>query len=231
MIDSEIRQTRKRSPAVAHPGAVEPPEPEYFVPLPRSFYEPSAEQVAPALLGQWLVRRLPEGLVAGLVVETEAYIVGDDACHAARGMTARNRVMFGPPGHSYVYFIYGCHFCVNAVCMPAGTAEAVLIRAVEPCHGLELARKNRPTKSDLTLTNGPGRLCQALLIGRECNGVDLCDPASGLFVAANGRAGEFKVQRGPLLRTPRIGINRSVELRLRFFLSASPWISRPAAFG
>src|SRR5262245_5757234 len=100
-----------------------------FVPVPKSFYEPSAAAVAPMLLGHWLIRRTAKGLCGGPVVETEAYLVGDPASHGFVGETNRNRVMYGPPGHAYVYLIYGNYFCVNTVCQPKGRAEAVLIRA------------------------------------------------------------------------------------------------------
>src|SRR4051812_16941672 len=125
-------------------------------PLPRSFYEPSALKVAPALLGHFLLRRSPKGLAGGLIVETEAYLCDDPACHAAPGPTDPNRVMFGPSGHAYVYFIYGCHFCVNAVCLPPGVGEAVLIRAIEPTFGESTMKTNRPVSKHADLTNGPG---------------------------------------------------------------------------
>src|SRR4051812_8022850 len=106
-----------------------------FTTLPRKFYEPSASEVGPALLGHWLLRRTGTGVIGGLIVETEAYVLGDEACHAAPGLTKRNAVMFGEPGRAYIYFIYGCHFCVNVVCQPPGMAEAVLIRAIQPTFG------------------------------------------------------------------------------------------------
>ena len=137
-----------------------------FEPLPRSFYEPSAKVVARRLLGHWLLRQTAEGLCGGPIVETEAYLEGDAACHAASGLSARNRVMFGRPGHAYVYFIYGAHYCVNAVCLPGGRAEAVLIRAVEPSLGEDLLRKRRPALLPRELASGPAKLCQAMAIDR-----------------------------------------------------------------
>src|SRR5690242_6159750 len=115
-----------------------------FEPLPRAFYRPSAAKVAPALLGKWLIRNTPAGPCGGPIVETEAYVQGDPACHAFCGPTARNRVMWGHPGVAYVYLIYGNHFCVNAVCCPEGTAEAVLIRAIEAAQGQEWMFRQRP---------------------------------------------------------------------------------------
>ena len=137
-------------------------------PLPRSFYEPSAEAVAPLLLGHWLIRNLPSGPCGGPIVEAEAYLADDPASHGFGGETARNRAMYGPPGRAYVYLIYGFHFCVNAVCRPAAQAEAVLIRAIEAEFGLELMRQNRHVPSAIQLTNGPGKLCAALAIDPHC---------------------------------------------------------------
>jgi DNA-3-methyladenine glycosylase len=197
-----------------------------FRPLPRKFYEPSALVVAPELLGHWLLRETPEGPVGGPIVETEAYIAGDAACHAAPGMTPRNRVMFGPPGHAYVYFIYGCHFCVNAVCQPPGKAEAVLIRAVEAQIGLASLCKRRRVKEQRSLTNGPGKLCEAMQIDRRLNGADLCDRGSRLVVAQNPEVQAFRDQHGPVVTTVRIGITRSADLPLRFYLDGSAFVSR-----
>src|SRR5437899_5296316 len=156
-----------------------------FTPLPRAFYEPSAEVVAPGLLGHWLIPNTPRGYWGGPIVETEGYLTDDPACHAAPGLTPRNRVMFGPPGHAYVYFIYGCHFCVNAVCRPPGTGEAVLIRAIEPSFGQDSMRRRRSAREERQLTSGPGKLCQALDIERTLDGVDLCQQGAPLFIAEN----------------------------------------------
>jgi DNA-3-methyladenine glycosylase len=197
-------------------------------PLPRTFYQPSARQVAPELLGHLLVRNTARGKVAAAIVETEAYLLDDPACHGAPGPTPRNRIMFGPAGFAYVYFIYGCHFCVNAVCQPTGRAEAVLIRAVHPVMGEALMRASRPTTHRHQLTNGPGKLCQALSIDRKLNGADLCAAESDLFIAANPSVAEFRQQFGPVQTGPRIGINKAKELALRFWLNCDPFISRGA---
>jgi DNA-3-methyladenine glycosylase len=200
-----------------------------FAPLARAFYEPSAEVVAAKLLGHWLIRNTPRGLCGGLIVETEAYVTGDAACHAFNGPTPRNRVMWGPPGHCYVYFIYGNHWCVNAVCQPAGLAEAVLVRAVEPALGLELMKEQRPVKDPRQLTNGPGKLCAAMQIDRNLNGVDLCAASSPLFIAANKSVKASLRKLGPIVTTTRIGITRAAEAHLRFYLQNSRFVSRSVA--
>jgi len=197
-----------------------------FRPLPRHFYEPSAKVIALALLGHWLIRNTANGPCGGPIVETEAYLVGDPACHGAPGSTARNRVMFGRPGHGYVYLIYGLHYCVNAVCQPVGTAEAVLIRAVEVAWGEELMRRRRPVAATRDLTNGPAKLCQAMDIDRGLDGVDLCDPHSALFIARNPAAEAFRRTMGPIVTTTRIGLTRAMDLSLRFYLEGSPFVSQ-----
>ncbi len=193
--------------------------------LPKSFYEPSAKVVAPLLLGHWLIRNTGAGPCGGVIVETEAYLSDDPACHGAPGPTPRNRVMFGAPGHGYVYLIYGYHFCVNAVCRPTGVAEAVLIRALEPAFGENLMRKWRAVAKSRDLTNGPAKLCEAMKIDRDLDGIELCDPASALFVAENPRAAEFRKTRGPIVTATRIGITRAAGLPLRFYLEGSEFVS------
>jgi DNA-3-methyladenine glycosylase len=197
--------------------------------LPRAFYEPSAKVVAPRLLGHWLVRNTPLGRAGGLIVETEAYLVNDPACHGAPGPTLRNKVMFESPGRGYVYLIYGCHFCVNAVCRPAGVAEAVLIRAIEPAFGEDFMRHERPVSRDKDLTNGPAKLCEALGIDRALDGVDICDATSTLFIAENPQAQKVRRRKGPIITTTRIGITRAAALPLRFYLDGSPFVSRRAS--
>ncbi len=189
-------------------------------PLARDFFEPSAAAVAPRLLGHWLLRREKDHFIGGPITEVEAYIQGDAACHAANGPTPRNGVMFGPPGYAYVYFIYGCHFCVNAVCAPAGIGEAVLIRAILPAFGEESMVARRPSGRRNGLTDGPGKLCQALDIRRKLNGADLCDPASPLIVAANPDLDRFLADHGPVRTSRRIGITRAADLPLRFYVDA-----------
>jgi DNA-3-methyladenine glycosylase len=184
--------------------------------------------VAQRLLGHWLIHHTPAGPCGGPIVETEAYLVGDPACHGAPGPTPRNRVLFGPPGHCYVYLIYGLHYCVNAVCQPHGTAEAVLIRAVEPIFGEEILRKNRLVPGARNLTNGPAKLCAAMNIDRGLNGVDLCDSGSALVIAENPDVGRFCRRFGPKVTTTRIGITKAAELALRYYLDGSEFVSRRA---
>jgi DNA-3-methyladenine glycosylase len=161
-----------------------------------------------------------------VIVEAEAYLADDPACHAFKGETARNRSMFGPPGHAYVYFIYGNHWCVNVVCRPKSHGEAILIRAIEPRFGDDWMRTRRPVSAAHELTNGPGKLCAALCIDRSLDGVDLCEAKSPLFIARNPNRSVFVRQRAPLMTTGRIGISKAAEQPLRFYLAGSPFVSR-----
>ena len=197
-----------------------------FQPLSHEFYEPSAALVAPALLGHWLLRRTPHGLCGGVIVESEAYLANDPACHAYKRETARNRAMWGEAGHAYVYLIYGTHFCFNAVCRPAGSAEAVLVRALEPAIGLEIMRGHRATLRERDLTNGPAKLCAAMDITRELDGADICDAASPLFIAHNPERDAFLQTHGPLVTTTRIGITQAADWPLRFYLGGSKFVSK-----
>lgn len=200
-----------------------------LAPLPRAFYEPSAKVVAPLLLGHFLIRNTPMGLAGGPIVETEAYLTNDPACHGAPGPTPRNRVMFGPPGHGYVYLIYGYHFCVNAVCRPTGVAEAVLVRAIEPLFGEAFMRHQRPVSKLRDLTNGPAKLCEALNIDRGLDGIELSDPNSTLWIAENPDAEDFRKAYGPIITTTRIGITKAAAMPLRFYLGGSAYVSQRAA--
>ena len=192
-------------------------------PFPRAFYLQDTLTVAQALLGQCVWRRLPSGeALAGVIVETEGYLTGDPACHAYRGPTPRNRTMFGPPGHAYVYFTYGLHMMLNLVCAPEGVAEAVLIRAIEPTEGVEAMRTHRGgLLSDRQLTNGPGKLAQALALTRQADdGLDVTDPRSAL---------QIRPRAHPLFEivsTTRIGISQGVEAPWRFYIRGNPWVSR-----
>lgn len=195
-------------------------------PLPASFFLPSAEQVAPALLGHWLVRRAGGTVVAGPIVETEAYLWNDPASHAFRGPTARNRSMFGPPGRAYVYFIYGNHWCFNVVCRPEGIGEAVLIRALEPAVGATTMARRRPQRSEREWTNGPAKCCQALAISGEQDGQDLTSVDSSMAIVGHPRRDEFVRRRGPMVTATRVGIQKAADWPLRFYLEKSPWVSR-----
>jgi DNA-3-methyladenine glycosylase len=196
---------------------------EDLPPLERAFYVPSARKVAPALLGQILVASSPEGFTAGVIVETEAYVVGDPACHANRGMTLRNAPMFEAPGHAYVYFIYGTNWCFNAVCGAEGIAEAVLIRAIEPIAGVDLMGVRRPKAvKPRDLGGGPGKLCAAMAIGRAQNRADLCARNEGVWIA---RRPPSMGRRGSIRVCPRIGIREATDWPLRFYLEKSSCVS------
>jgi DNA-3-methyladenine glycosylase len=188
--------------------------------VPRDFYLDSPGRVAKKLLGKLLVRA-GEPMV-GRIVEVEAYFgESDPAAHSFAGKTARNAVLFGPPGHAYVYFVYGMHFCLNVSCGPEGRAGGVLFRALEPLCGLEtmavargLPDPRRSSKAATALTSGPGRLCQAFGVTRERdNGADFTAPESDLQIQDDGFvAGEVQV-------TPRIGITKDAERPARFLLA------------
>jgi DNA-3-methyladenine glycosylase len=197
-----------------------------LLPLPRSFYAPSAAVVAEALLGHLLIRRHRSGACGGVILETEAYLADDPASHGYGGETVRNRSMYGEPGRAYVYLIYGLHYCVNAVCQPKGRAEAVLIRAIEAKVGLERMRTRRRVAHDRDLVNGPGKLCAALDIDRRLDGQDLCDPGSPLIIAENPERESVLLRNGPVRATPRIGISKAADWPLRFVLEKHPGLSR-----
>jgi DNA-3-methyladenine glycosylase len=182
--------------------------------LAPGFFARSVHDVAQDLIGTTL---LVDG-VGGTVVEVEAYHHTDPAAHSFNGRTARNAVMFGPPGHVYVYRSYGIHWCVNLVCEPEGSASAVLIRALMPTAGLEAMRRRRRVADDRLLCAGPGRLCQALAITGVYNGAALDQPPFALFA----RTAPVEIVSGP-----RIGITRAADLPWRYGLKGSPFLSRP----
>jgi DNA-3-methyladenine glycosylase len=181
--------------------------------LARDFFARSVHEVAPDLLGATL---LVDG-VGGPIVEVEAYDQTDPASHGYAGRTARNEAMFGPPGQAYVYRSYGVHWCLNLVCEEEGTAAAVLLRALEPTQGLDVMRARRGLEDERLLCAGPGRLCQALGVTREHDGLPLDRPPFRLL--ARGEAPTFSV-------APRIGITRAAELPWRYAVSGSRYLSR-----
>jgi DNA-3-methyladenine glycosylase len=188
-------------------------------PLRSAFYDREADLVARDLLGAILEHRTPEGATSGRIVEVEAYMgPHDPACHAAAGLTARTKPLFGPPGSTYVYFIYGNHWCVNAVTREAGYGAAVLIRAVEPLRGIELMRKRRPAaRDDRELTNGPGKLCAALGIDARQNHMQL--ERGALRILRGARVPDDAVRV-----SPRIGITKAADEMLRFYVTDSPFV-------
>ena len=190
-------------------------------PLPRAFYDRDPAQVARALLGMQLAVRGADGRVhQSRIVETEAYLgPHDPACHAVAGRTKRTEHLHGPPGHAYVYRIYGLHWCLNAVTLPEGVGSAVLLRAVEPIGDLHAVRGLRPAvRRDRDLTNGPGKVCAAYGITGAHDGSSL-------------QRGVIRILRGDVvpdadvLVSPRIGITRAADWPLRFFVAGNPFVS------
>ncbi|MEP6999312.1 MAG: DNA-3-methyladenine glycosylase [bacterium] len=189
-------------------------------PLPARFYNRPTELVARELLGTVLQCTTPDGVTRARIVETEAYTGPDDpACHAAAGLTSRTAPLFGPPGLAYVYFIYGMYWCVNAVTRERGHGAAVLVRAVHPTEGIELMRQRRPrVRRDRDLTNGPGKLCQAMGISGAMNATSL---RSGAIIIRSAEP----VRDDDVVITPRIGITRAADWPLRFFVRDDPFVS------
>lgn len=195
-------------------------------PLSASFYDRATELVARELLGAVLSCDTEEGSAMGRIVEVEAYLgPHDPSCHAAAGLTARTTHLHGPPGCAYVYRIYGMHWCLNAVTREAGHGSAVLIRALEPIGGIEVMRRRRPkARLDRDLTNGPGKLCEALGIDRAFDGAPLDRGALRILAADTIPSAQVGV-------SPRIGITKAATWPLRYFVLGSEFVSRtPTAF-
>ena len=200
--------------------------------LKPEFFNRDPRRVARALLGKLLVRKTPRGILAGRIVETEAYLGEDDAAaHSAAGRTARNSVLFGPPGLAYVYFIYGAHYCLNVSCLPDGVAGGVLFRALEPvagieqmaeARGIEVAKESDLMKGSLLkkISSGPGRMSEALEVTRaRDNGKSLVSARSDLQLVDDG----YSARR--VMVTPRIGIVKSAGHMLRYLIAENPFVS------
>lgn len=179
-------------------------------------------ELARFLIGKLIVSSLGGARTAGRIVEVEAYLTGDPASHAFRGLTKRNGAMFAARGHAYVYLIYGTNWCLNVASEDVGVGEAVLIRALEPVEGIAVMRKRRCGAADRDLLRGPGRLCTALGIDGSLDGIDLCAPRARLYLADDG----MRVASGI---STRIGLSRAAERELRFYARGSRWLSGKAA--
>ena len=188
-------------------------------PVSRAALPHGAEALARWLIGKLVVRRLPDGEAVGRIVETEAYLPHDPACHAFRGRTPRNGPLFLRPGHAYVYIAYGTSMMLNVSGEPEGIGSGVLLRALEPVDGLELMLARRTGAAIRDVARGPGRLAMALSIDLSLNGLDLCEP-DDLFLADDGTAPEIGI-------STRIGLTKAADLPLRFYARGSAWLSGP----
>ena len=190
------------------------------LPLARSELPIDTVSLARHLIGKVLVRKLPEGVVSGRIVETEAYVVGDAAGHAYRGMTRRNRSLFLERGHAYIYLVYGSSYMLNVSSETPGIGAGVLIRALEPLEGIPIMRLNRGIERLRDLARGPGRLTAALRVDGRLDGLDLCREGPLWLGRGDHEPGEIG-------QSPRIGISRDVNRLLRFYLRDSPFVSGP----
>lgn len=189
-------------------------------PLDRADLPDDTAALARYLIGRLVVRELPEGVVRGRIVETEAYVVGDAAGHGFRGMTPRNHSLFLEAGHAYVYLAYGVSWMLNVSSEGAGTGTGVLIRALEPLEGIPFMQQNRGVERLRDLARGPGRLAQALRIDRSLDGLDLCRKGP-LWLAEDGH------QAGDIGQGIRIGITKDADRPLRFYVRGTPFVSGP----
>ncbi|MFA6467943.1 MAG: DNA-3-methyladenine glycosylase [Bacteroidota bacterium] len=201
--------------------------------LPRSFYTRNTLIVAKELLGKILVRKIGKSQLAGIIVETEAYLHNDPASHSYRGITERTKVMFGNGGHLYVYFTYGMHHCANIVTQKEGRGEAVLLRAVEPIDGIDVMMKNRSGRNEINndrhlsdtghlknLTNGPAKLAQSFGLSRNESGTDLLE--NKIYLTEG-----IAVPKSQIISTTRIGINVATEKKWRFYIKGNVCVSKP----
>lgn len=188
--------------------------------LPQDFFKKDVETLAKDLLGCELINETKEGKTAGIIVETEAYHQTDEASHSYRGKTKRTGIMFGPPGHAYVYFTYGMHWCFNVTAEEAGTGAGVLIRALEPTEGIELMKKRRGKEHESELCSGPSKLVQAMAIKKEDYGKPLFE---GVLHIKPRNMKVHKIAAGP-----RIGISKAKDKKWRFWIDGNRFVSRQA---
>lgn len=192
-------------------------------PLTRAFYRRHPAEVGPELLGKILVRELDGIRLSGRIVEVEAYSWDDPASHSFRGPTERNKAMFGEPGHAYIYFIHGLHYCVNVTARFEAPAGGVLIRALEPLHGVETMQRLRGRQTLRDLTSGPAKLTQALSIDKMLYGTDMTEEGV-LFIGEPPEA--ESIARTDIVATARIGISQAIDVPWRFVLGESEFLSR-----